>query len=255
MITMNELSGFVRLGRQVYPERPNAVQIIERGPHGQRLAADPVKVRERMRPGSGFRFWTELMNVPADETWRPKQRVTGLLGLPSGWTCPIRTRDELEERISLLEVSAQRAKTPEEIERVRSEKERLLECHMQLSGSRSYKRHGEQIRNVGNLILLKKGKVSRRAVDPKSGAPRLPRASPLDYVGSSLQERSRELGEGQLCTRDQLSVPVFGPLLCKGVGQRRAWVKRPWLTAAGVVGAGLVLYGVGTGLGSSLGKK
>lgn len=80
-MTMNQLAGFVRLGPQVYPERPNAAQIIERGPHGQRLAADPVAVRLREPKGSGFKFWIEEMNVAADQSWNPRQRVVGLLGL------------------------------------------------------------------------------------------------------------------------------------------------------------------------------
>jgi hypothetical protein len=58
------------------------VQIIMRGPHGQRLAADPVYIRAHDQPrGSGFRWWAEELNVPADVKWNPQQVVTGLMGL------------------------------------------------------------------------------------------------------------------------------------------------------------------------------
>ncbi len=80
-LEMSALSGFMRLGTQVYPARPNAAQIIERGPHGARLGADPIANRLKNPRGSGFRFWVEQMNIPANESWNPPQRVVGLLGL------------------------------------------------------------------------------------------------------------------------------------------------------------------------------
>lgn len=84
-LEMNALNGFLRLGPQVYPARPDAVQIIERGPHGKRLAQDPVLTRlAKGSRGSGFRFWVEEMNIPANEVWNPPQRVVGLMGLGAG---------------------------------------------------------------------------------------------------------------------------------------------------------------------------
>ena len=80
-LTMDTLNGFMRVGPQVYPARPNAVQVIERGPHGKRLGQDPVTVRLGKPRGSGFRFWVEQLNVPADESWNPPQRVVGLMGM------------------------------------------------------------------------------------------------------------------------------------------------------------------------------
>ena len=80
---MNTLAGFMALGPQVQPDRVNAVQIIERGPHGRRLAADPVAERRGRPRGSGFRFWVEEMGIPANESWNPPQRVIGLMGLGS----------------------------------------------------------------------------------------------------------------------------------------------------------------------------
>jgi len=79
--TVEALGDFMRVGPQVYPERPNAVQVIMRGPHGKRLAADPVRTREGRARGSGFRTWIEQLNVPANESWNPPQKVVGLLGL------------------------------------------------------------------------------------------------------------------------------------------------------------------------------
>jgi len=79
--TVEALGDFMRVGPQVYPERPNAVQVIMRGPHGKRLAADPVRTREGRARGSGFRTWIEQLNVPANESWNPPQKVVGLLGI------------------------------------------------------------------------------------------------------------------------------------------------------------------------------
>jgi hypothetical protein len=79
--TLGALNDFMQVGPQVYPERANAVQVIMRGPHGQRMAADPVRTREGQARGSGFRTWVEQLNVPADQAWNPPQRVVGLLGL------------------------------------------------------------------------------------------------------------------------------------------------------------------------------
>lgn len=80
-LTMDGLAGFMRLGPQVYPARPGAAQVIERGPHGKRLAEDPVTKRLRAPKGSGFEYWVENLNVPASESWNPPQRVVGLMGL------------------------------------------------------------------------------------------------------------------------------------------------------------------------------
>jgi len=62
---------------------PNAAQVIMRGPHGMRLAADPVKTREGRVRGSGFRFWAEqeLPFLEKHQSWNPGARVVGLMGL------------------------------------------------------------------------------------------------------------------------------------------------------------------------------
>jgi len=54
-----------------------------RGPHGQRLAADTVHTRAGKERGSGFRWWSEQLNIPADVKWNPQQVVTGVMGLGS----------------------------------------------------------------------------------------------------------------------------------------------------------------------------
>lgn len=86
--TVEALGDFMRVGPQVYPERPNAVQVVMRGPHGKRLAADPVRTREGAVRGSGFRTWIEQLNVPANESWNPPQKVVGLLGLGGSSEAP-----------------------------------------------------------------------------------------------------------------------------------------------------------------------
>jgi hypothetical protein len=80
-----QLGGFLQVGPHYFPDRrANGVQIIMRGPHGQRLAANPVYLREHDQPrGSGFRFWTEELNIPPDVEWNPQQVVTGVMGLGS----------------------------------------------------------------------------------------------------------------------------------------------------------------------------
>jgi hypothetical protein len=230
---MGELAGFIRLGPQVYPERTNAVQIIERGPHGQRLAADPVKVREHER-GSGFRFWVEELNVPANRSWNPRQRVTGLLGLgdlPADWACPVSTRRELAQRISRLESAIDIAETASSLEAVRAEKETLLECHMRMGEAREFAGHRDRILRAGNLILLKKGAVSSDAVDPRTGAPRLdPNTTIYSHLPGALRDRRDEL-------LDELPF------------------KSPLATAALVLVGGYVLYAVAAGFGRGMAGK
>ena len=79
--SLGALADFVQLGPQVYPARPNGVQVIMRGPHGQRLSVDPVRSRQLNPRGSGFNFWVEQLNVPANRAWIPTPKVVGLLGL------------------------------------------------------------------------------------------------------------------------------------------------------------------------------
>jgi hypothetical protein len=79
--TVNALSGFLQIGPHYFPKRRDGAQIIMRGPHGQRLAADPVRTREGRVRGSGFRFWSEQLNIPADVKWNPQQVVTGVMGM------------------------------------------------------------------------------------------------------------------------------------------------------------------------------
>ncbi len=86
--TMDSLGGFLRVGPQAYAENPNGVPVIQRGPHGMYLSRDPVVTREHERSGSGFRFWVEQLNVPADESWTPEAKVVGLLGMGDAPPCP-----------------------------------------------------------------------------------------------------------------------------------------------------------------------
>lgn len=79
--SMNNLAGFLQIGPHYFPDRPDGAQIIMRGPHGQRLAADPVHTREGKTRGSGFRWWTEELYVPPNVKWNPQQVVTGVMGL------------------------------------------------------------------------------------------------------------------------------------------------------------------------------
>lgn len=104
--TMNNLGlgGFLRVGPQRYPPRRRGAQVIMRGPHGMRLAADPVVTREGKVRGSGFRFWSEMQFIPKNETWSPKQMVVGVLGLSglgqAGWRERLRYGDEISIAIS-----------------------------------------------------------------------------------------------------------------------------------------------------------
>lgn len=78
------LNGFLRVGPAFYPERRRGAQIIQRGPHGHRFAADPVVSRlTNQARGSGFRWWREQMNAGGDYEgfWQPEQYVEGVMGL------------------------------------------------------------------------------------------------------------------------------------------------------------------------------
>jgi hypothetical protein len=72
----------MHIGPQGYPDRRyTATQVIQRGPHGQRIAADPVRTRASSARGSGFRFWAEQIGIPANDKWNPPQQVVELFGL------------------------------------------------------------------------------------------------------------------------------------------------------------------------------
>lgn len=79
------MGDYMQVGPAVRFVGPNAAQVIMRGPHGMRLAADPVKTREGRVRGSGFRFWAEqeLPFLEKHQSWNPGQRVVGLMGLGS----------------------------------------------------------------------------------------------------------------------------------------------------------------------------
>jgi len=78
------LGGFLQVGPAFYPELPRGAQIIQRGPHGHRFAADPVVSRlTGQQRGSGFRWWKEQMDAGGDYEgyWQPNQIVEGVMGL------------------------------------------------------------------------------------------------------------------------------------------------------------------------------
>jgi hypothetical protein len=168
------LGGHLQIGPHYYPDRrTNGVQVIMRGPHGQRLAADPVYIRAHNQPrGSGFRWWVEDLNVPPDLAWNPQQVVTGVMGLgdlPAGWSCPY-TREQLGREIAKVEAAAQVAGDPASLEAVRAQNEKLRECHFQLGQNTAYKHHLDSINRVIQLIVHKKKRVAPGVVDPQTGA-------------------------------------------------------------------------------------
>ena len=76
------LGGHMRVGPQYRPPNPRGAQVIQRGPHGARLAPDPVVSRQGRRSGSGFQAWIE--NSPfLDENlvYLPPQYVVGVYGM------------------------------------------------------------------------------------------------------------------------------------------------------------------------------
>jgi len=298
-LAMNTLSGFLRIGPQEYPPRPNAVQIIERGPHGMRLAADPVASRFRQPRGSGFRFWIEDLNVPADVSWNPPQRLVGLLGLGGASSAMDRMNAILErEKISsgqtLCALDNQKAELFNKISlEVFPTKESLHKGLVELGPLVKAMRQGDlnrgwslqalaclirgsllplskpdraKLRDLGLLIIIKKGElredgkpmISPEAVDYKTGKVKLdPKTSMWDHLPAALDERVGELlGEGEgLCSREQLRVPVFGKLLCRGRGEPRQLVRNPLITAAVVAGGAIVLYGLGKGIAGAIAKR
>jgi hypothetical protein len=240
--TMNTLSGFLQIGPHYFPDRPDGAQIIMRGPHGQRLAADPVFLRSHDQPrGSGFRFWHEELNVKPDVKWNPQQVVTGVMGLgdlPAGWECPY-TRSQLAHEITKIESAVQVANTPESLEAVRAQKERLLECHLQLGENQKYKGQRDRIINVGNLILLKKGKVGPGVVNPGTGR----------YRPQTQAEYCRQ--NPAACRDVTAPCPSYlGPICDAG-----DWIKANWWKVALGVGAVIVLSGGAKGFGAGLAKR
>jgi hypothetical protein len=242
--TVNDLSGFLQIGPHYYPKRRGGVQVIMRGPHGQRLAADPVINREGRARGSGFRWWHEELNVPADVKWNPQQVVTGVMGmgaLPAGWSCPY-TRSQMNEEIRKIEIAVRAANTPVEIERVRAQKERLLACHMQLGQNTKYKSQRDRIINVGNMILIKKERVAPGVVNPNTGA----------YIPTTVDPKAvfcRRHPSDPACAEESdcswYDIPCLG-------GE---WLERNWWKVALGVGAVVVLYGGASGLSRGFAAK
>jgi hypothetical protein len=100
---IDTLGGFLQVGPHYFPKKSRGAQIIRRGPHGKRLAQDPVKSRAGKPRGSGFRFWVEQIGIKADEKWNPRQKVVGLMGLgslgQSGWVQRLRYGAEIQAAI------------------------------------------------------------------------------------------------------------------------------------------------------------
>jgi hypothetical protein len=235
-----QLGGFLKVGPHYFPPRPEGAQVIMRGPHGQRLAADPVHTRAGRVRGSGFRFWSEQLNVRPDMKWNPQQVVTGVMGLgtlPAGWSCPY-TRSQLEVEINKAESAIQVAKSASDLEAVRAHVERLRECHMQLGGS-AYASHQTRINSVASLVLLKKGKVTSRLVDPRTGA----------FRPQTQEEYCRR--NPSACKFDRSPCPPGLQPVCDAGD----WLKENWKLVA-VAGIGLVMaYPFLKGAGSGFAAK
>jgi hypothetical protein len=66
----------LRVGPQFVPRASRAAMVIQRGPHGQRLApAEP----SRGGPEGELRWWRETLYQPGD--WVPQQKVVGVMGM------------------------------------------------------------------------------------------------------------------------------------------------------------------------------
>jgi hypothetical protein len=300
-IGMNTLAGFMRIGPQTFPDRPNAVQVIERGPHGKRLAADPVTVRLGQPRGSGFRFWVEQLNVPADESWNPPQRIVGLMGLGSqpqsalsravgvmrrhniqpGVVCALdNTQGPLFQKIAAEafpdggSIDAGIAELRGIVNQVKgigpvADSAQAMACLMRwqagtVGGSKASGRR-ENINALHTLIIARRGEkredgkpmINPRAYDHETGEVVRPSVvgTFVRSIPESLEERSREVfgGEGKgLCSREQLRVPLFGSMMCSGVGKPRTLFKNPLVTAAVFAGGALLLYGVARGIGGAI---
>jgi hypothetical protein len=103
-LEMNTLGDFLQIGPHFYPPRRKGAQVIERGPHGLRLAADPVVTREGQPRGSGFRFWTESQVFAPNEQWNPRQVVIGIMGLGAlggmGWVQKLKYGSQIQAAIN-----------------------------------------------------------------------------------------------------------------------------------------------------------
>jgi hypothetical protein len=239
------MGGFLQMGPHHYPPRPKGVQIIQRGPHGMRIAADPVVTREGRPRGSGFRFWHEELGVKADEKWNPENMVVGVMGmgeLPSDWSCPLRTREQVVFALTELEnrVRSGVLKTRGDWEQVRAETEGLRECHMQLGGPAGVL---DRLNKVHAISMLKRGVVSPKLVDP-TGAIR-PITS-AEYCRKNPQaDGCRPLGTPR---------PGGGCASWDTYCRAKQYVSEDWWKIALGVGGFLLIYGVATSFGSGLGR-
>jgi hypothetical protein len=292
-LEMNQLAGFMRLGPQTFPARPNAVQVIERGPHGKRMAADPVATRLRKPRGSGFRFWVEQLNVPADESWNPPQRVVGLMGLGEGQSAFGRMATVLQrESIRADVVCALDNENGPLFQKIAndvfptkasvhagvSEMRELVDSMR--TGDTAYgwrvqamiclarwnagKDDRAELNRLHRVVILKKAEmredgkpmISPTAMDAHGNIRQdSPTAAFVRAIPGALEDRGQEVfgGKGDgLCSREQLRVPVFGAMMCRGRGEPRPLFKNPIVTAAVFAGGALILYGVARGIGGAI---
>jgi len=284
--SMDSLSGFLRIGPQTYPPRRKGAQIIQRGPHGMRIAADPVISRSGKKRGSGFRWWTEQSLVKADEEWNPRQLVVGIMGLGEGderkTEASSSEKNRLTEAALQLATQARNSKNPGLIAQAD-----LLEWQLnkyfpfqQSSGhftpSIIWAGSWDSSQTIRSNLQLTRSLVKKNAagiaVSSAAAQPltsvSAPKETAKQFWGTgtdpvsgkpitqgTLDERVREIMEGGLCSPEQVRVPVVGAFLCKGVGEPRSFAENPLLTAAIVAGGAVFVYGLAKAVGQQLLKR
>lgn len=239
MDQVGQLGGFLQVGPHYFPKKPQGAQVIMRGPHGQRLAADPVYIREHNQPrGSGFRFWHEELNIAPNVKWNPQQVVTGVMGmgdLPVGWACPY-TRSQMGEEIAKVEAAVKSATTPAQLELVRAQNEKLRECHMQLGQNNTFKSHLHRINEVGAAIARRKGLVHPSVVTPGG-----------KFIPQTQEEYCRQ--NPSACFPESRCAPY--DVVCLS----EEWIKKNWWKVALGVGGAIAIYGFAGGAGKRLAAK
>jgi len=272
-IPLGALADFVTLGPQYYTtDRPNAVQVIQRGPHGMRFAADPVRTREGKIRGSGFRFWNEQQVMRPDEKWYPREKVVGLMGLgqePPDIERLARCPSSAPVPPSLVEPSDPRSPAA-------SLRRQLVEsmqaaCHGRQDAAQAALRGAQYF--MVQLPVSERGVWQQEAMKAQSYIKSLASVAPelkarqeekeidyaramqeynVKYAGSRMEQERRYIEEAKEEARKKAETGCYSWDVGCQVGE---FAKKHWWKFALGAGALLFFYGAGKGVGSGVMRR
>ncbi len=248
--------GHMHVGPKLYPSRPRGAQIIQRGPHGYRFAADPVAARRADPSRRGFTWWSEQVAMTGGDmrSWLPRQNVEGVMGLGGLGAVSIElarlqnenygafqdrarqlfpTREAVVEGLGRLRVLVGNVRDPVTAERAADFGVLLREANM-IHGGSGAKTRGRTISQLSIKAIRQSGAV-REGGAPMIGQAPVPRD---EWLGMDVETLKSELSR-QYNPFDPRSADWGG-----GSGGSFPWTK----VALGLAGVAFA-YGLARSLG------